>query len=644
MPIQTVQMFARPITRDDDLRLIRVIHLGNLYYRRLAEIENDLRQKIRALGQEYESIRETLQQLQELSPEDRRGQVGDQLRTQLKAAAKRRSADPEYRARAESLNKEMFDQKRRARSQSGLAPGAWGTYQRIEQHHEFACGMTHWSDDVNPHRPVGVGQVAVHVQGRTVTHDDLLDHNWNYCQIDPDLYALGRSHEGYAQRSTGPGDWGPSRSMNRPETKPAERLREIRIRCDSHGRTPIWARLHLYDAGKIPPGKISWIWAQRARIGQRFRWKITIVVETPSPIHAPMPTADLVGVDLRCGRRVDGGRLVAHAAGSDGEQYSLILQDVQKTTRGNRTRSTGCVDSGKVADLRSIRDKCLNETIDKIRAFTAELPEGHPIREEARHAHAWRRWGRVAAFTRRLSLAAQVPLADPPPPALTALPVPFPREWDPTPPAPSPGPESEGQILPQDKIDAGQALVIDLQATLKQNRHLEQWQTFQSQKLSRRAHKQIQQWCAMLAGKYGTIAFENLSIKDLKEESTPLGHVVARGIQAMSPGHVRRAAEQCANKRGRGFFKVDYRNTTRTCASCGHLRNTDLALDLVACERCGAVSPPWVTAAANILRRASDELRAQHAAMLADESPTTSPRRVLNRRNRKRKEPEIARE
>jgi hypothetical protein len=361
MPIQTIQMFARPISREDDQQLIRVIQLGNLYYRRLAEIENEFRQATRTLGQAYEGIGPLLQQIQELPPAERKGEAGDRLRTALKDAARRRSADPDYRARASDLTQAMHDAKRRARGESGLAPGAWGTYQRIEQHHEFACNMTHWSEDIDPRRPTGIGQVAVHVQARNVTYDDLLEHNWNYCQIDTDRYALGRSVDGYARRSTGPGDWGPSRSMDKPETMPAARMREIRIRCDSNGRMPIWARMHLLDTQKIPPGgKISWIWAQRDRVGLRFRWKLTVVVETQGPISAPSPTAEIVAVDLRCGRRVDGGRLLAHAAGSDGAQYSLILPDARAATRGSRTRSAGCIDPGPMPEHRDLEDPRLH--------------------------------------------------------------------------------------------------------------------------------------------------------------------------------------------------------------------------------------------------------------------------------------------
>jgi transposase len=181
-----------------------------------------------------------------------------------------------------------------------------------------------------------------------------------------------------------------------------------------------------------------------------------------------------------------------------------------------------------------------------------------------------------------------------------------------------------------------------LHPILKQDRHLYHWQAHYETKLVRRTRARVQQWCAMLTNKYAAIGFEDLSIKDLKEQDTPLGHVVARGIQAMAPGRVRQAAEQAANKRSRTFLKVDYRNTTRACATCGNLRDGDLAADLITCERCGTSSPPWVTAATNILHRASEELQATRAALLEGELLTGTKKRTLLRRNRKKKPGEVA--
>lgn len=706
MGIQTLKMFARPVSAEDERSLLRVIRLGNLYYRNLALIENRRRQEIRALGAQFEGIGDLVQRLRDLPAEERKGEVGDALRAEIDAAAKRRRKDPAYRESVAQIIKRHEDEKRSARGASGLAPGAWGTYQHVEQAHDMACESTHWGEDVDPHVSLDCGAIAVHAQGdRIVTTPDLFESAWGFAQIDPEPYALGRSWSGFCARSAGPGDWGPSHSHDRP---PAPRMRELRIRCDSTGRAPVWSRLHLLIPDEIPAGRVLWVRVHRHRSGLRHRWSAHVVLDRIGPVRAPRPTGgiagEIVGVDLRCGRRVEGGHLLAHAVGDDGAQHSLIIPDVRVVQHPTRTESHGCVDaSGKIDSIRSIRDRTLLEVAREIRAFCDQLPEAHSLREEAKFSHLWKRWGRVATFARRLQVAIDLPSVesdtsarvsqtiDPETPdhadtsarvsqtldermvdeetsalaksdvveseisarvsqtldeaddidpdaftrvsqTLDSLAVQQSPALDPL----RRDPEAPPDPIPESLRETARAFSLHLEARLKQDRHLYHWESSQREKLVRRTIGRIRQWCAMLAERYEAIAFEDLSIKKLKEQPGILGKIVARGVQDLGPGRVREIAQQAAHKRARVFLKVDARGTTRDCDRCGHPRAADLAPDLVACERCGHESPPWVTAANNILARARVDLASERAALLAREEDPAAEERRRKRRTRKK--------
>lgn len=644
MGILTIKYDAEPASLDDELVLCKIIRLGGLHYRRLASIENQHREAMKALEQSdpvmsdlFTRLREAADtdaepivsamrvRRKELSLSEANDPVMIGLRNRLDKAVKddpvmidlstrleeeevdveaissamdvrRRELEPtlalaivarrtalapalaltqDYRNAVKVLYDQVYAEKKRARDEAGLS-GSWATYQLVEEAHDTSRSTTAWPKGLSTFTPVDEGAVAVHSQGkRIITRDNLFACDWSFAQIDPEPYGLGhrepaglvdgRWMPGHAARAMDENDRG------RAGWRGAARYRELRIRVDSQGRAPVWARMHVLmlpgpskvRSGKtleIPKGKITWIRVHRRRVGIRYQWSVQIVVDAEERPARGTPTAELVAIDLRCGRRVEGGRLLAYAIGSDGEHHKLVIPD-HRLVDG---RSRGVVDyeRDKPAELASIRDNALNNFLPLLRDYRESLPEDHWIREELSHVHAWRSWGRVGGFFSR---------------------------W-------------RGNRFPGDE-----AFYERVEQALKRDRHLLSWQAHAGSKRQHRIRGAVDQWTALLVKSYGTIAIEDLKIKSLvrpDNKEDRLAHVLAQRVQVLAPGHLRDTLKRFAKAWGRGYLVVSSVDMTRTCDHCGAQRQMN-AGDIIKCEACGRSSPPWVSAAKNILRRAS---------------------------------------
>jgi len=112
-----------------------------------------------------------------------------------------------------------------------------------------------------------------------------------------------------------------------------------------------------------------------------------------------------------------------------------------------------------------------------------------------------------------------------------------------------------------------------------------------------------------LVGQYDEICVEDLNVREMVEDSeskTLRKHILHSNLSKFM-SHLSYKAERA----GRRVMKVDPRNTSKTCARCGHVKkDLTLADRVFVCPKCGWVADRDYNASLNVLRAGSGLPRA----------------------------------
>lgn len=149
--------------------------------------------------------------------------------------------------------------------------------------------------------------------------------------------------------------------------------------------------------------------------------------------------------------------------------------------------------------------------------------------------------------------------------------------------------------------------VPDLIAWAKQDRHLHDWEDHNRAKLVRQVAGVTRQWAAEIANRYGVIAIENISTKEIREGDDLHASIAGRAAR-FAPGFVLEALKHAGTKRGCRVVVVEQSMTTRACTACNTEHSVGAPL-LTTCPSCGVIDDQDRRAAQNIAARAKEPLR-----------------------------------
>lgn len=344
-----------------------------------------------------------------------------------------------------------------------------------------------------------------------------------------------------------------------PARERPEEHRVLRFRVGSEGRAPVWAEVRVTAHRPLPQDAVvKWVQVVRTRTAGRDRWGVRFTLEagaSPSRVGLPM-----VALDLGWRRLPGVGVRVAYGVGTDGNSFQLVLPE--EVVSGWK----------KACDLRSIRDKMLNEVLEVLCDFRRANVEMLPawFRERTQHAHAWRSPARLAALA---------------------------RAW-------------KGQRFEGD--GAAFARVWEWQGG-RGDRHLWTWEANQRRGVLARRDDLYAKFAALLCRRYGSVVVEDF---DLTSPGIGRAPVAEKGTADLgsphrvlgAPGRLRERIRTTAAREGVGVLTLPAANTTRRCHACGLVRAFPAAEELHhRCSGCGAEWDQDENAARNLLAAALRE-------------------------------------
>ena len=103
-----------------------------------------------------------------------------------------------------------------------------------------------------------------------------------------------------------------------------------------------------------------------------------------------------------------------------------------------------------------------------------------------------------------------------------------------------------------------------------------------------------------LVNRYGLIVFEDLDIKGMQAKGN---RAINRGIADVAWNQLVTFTGSKAEEAGRSVIRVDPRNTSQMCSSCGQIVKKDLHVRVHSCPHCGLVISRDLNASLNILAR-----------------------------------------
>ena len=126
------------------------------------------------------------------------------------------------------------------------------------------------------------------------------------------------------------------------------------------------------------------------------------------------------------------------------------------------------------------------------------------------------------------------------------------------------------------------------------------------QKINNRRNDFLHKESRKLVGKYETLVFEDLHIKDMVREKP--WHNLNRTILDSSWGQFVRFCSYKAEYAGGKVIKVNPKNTSKMCSKCGTIVDKDLSCRIHSCPHCGLTIDRDLNAALNILRLGQQSL------------------------------------
>jgi hypothetical protein len=330
----------------------------------------------------------------------------------------------------------------------------------------------------------------------------------------------------------------------------------LRVGSAGPGRAPVWATFWAILHRPLPgDGRIMWAWAQRRRLGTRWRWELCLALESmafgaPPRVSGPQHTAC---INLGWRLLPSGDIRVGYLVGSDGEKRELTLPRIIRDKLDH-------ADS-----LRAIRDR----NLDAVKAALANvdwsgLPE--ELRTQAATLQQWKSHERLTRFI---------------------------REWS----------RITGEVPAEIAWISDAFTVAD--AWRRQNRHLYQWEAHERSKAFGRRLDYYRQIATTIARQYTTVRVNKIDLRTFQQLRGDPAHDQEpaqrqqRTIAALA--ELRSALQLCCSNNGATFVEAPAVNITVTCHVCSGQCTWDRAAELVhVCEHCGAEWDQDENAARNI--------------------------------------------
>lgn len=326
----------------------------------------------------------------------------------------------------------------------------------------------------------------------------------------------------------------------------------FRVGSDASGG-PVWAEIPIVLHRPLPEdARIKWAHLIRERIATHERWKVQFVLERERWDKEDLATDGRVGIDVGWRIKEDGSLRVAVWKGSDGQEGELALD----------ARWLGGVK--KVRDLQSIRSKNLDAMKDAFGPLAKALAWPEALKERIQGHGLWKSPARFAAFAIAWRAA-----------------------------------RFEGDVAAFELLEAWR----------KQDKHLYEYERNLLDRLLARRLDLYRVFAAKLRRMYKTAVIEKLDLRDFHE--LPAGEADPHAAEKALKEHVRDAGLSfliAQIKAGMAeTIEADPKDTTRRCASCGHVQDFDQAKIEHTCVACGVTWDQDMNAATNLLRMAGQE-------------------------------------
>jgi len=369
----------------------------------------------------------------------------------------------------------------------------------------------------------------------------------------------------------------------------------VDLRVGSHpDRKPIFARFPLTLHRPIPKDAvIKWAYVVRKRVGRHYEWRFQLTLESERFRACPVAIGEgTCAIDLGWRRLFD----------AQGVQVGLrvgYLVDEHGHEREIRVPDDLLTGMAKVHDLASIRDKEFETARDRLAAWLLD-----------RETPAWmaERVGSLAQWRAPRKLASLVD-------AWTGI------DWDAWRVARAEGkkcnPSDFGSTA--NRIDGDGPILAVLQAWARQDRHLQNWEEHQRDRLIAHRREVWRVIAAELTARYATILIESGSNHDTSMKLTEVdgweqpapedgdpsdGREQRRMSRLAAPGELRAEILKAAPKRGARVEAEQAADSTKACAWCGSVEAFDAAASIEhTCSSCIRTWDQDANAARNLLHR-----------------------------------------
>lgn len=418
----------------------------------------------------------------------------------------------------------------------------WGTYLLIEA----AVKQASRKADPVHRRWNGNGRVGVQIQGGLpVAAAFGGDTRLQIDPVPPETYTGSRSQR---------------RKLSRTK---------VRMRVGSNGRAPVWAQFSVILHRPMPKdGLIKWAWAQRRKVGTRWRWELQLVIESESWDNKESRGSGVCAIDIGWRlRRSENGLRVGYIVDEGGRDEELLLPQV-------------ILDKLAYSDhLRSINDR----NFDEVRAQLSQWIEGRVVpawlTERLKHMARWRSRDKLVRVVRRWATH---------------------------------------------RFGGDEEIFAVVESWRRQERHLYQWEASQRDKTLKRRREHYRLLATEICRRYDTVVLEDIDLRQLarraeadEEESMHEAARLQRTRASLS--EFRDALRLAASNNGARIVLVPAPHTTTECHVCKNDCSKDAgwnpADNLVhTCTVCGTKWDQDSNAAHNMLAAYRDGSSKSHAA------------------------------
>jgi hypothetical protein len=373
-------------------------------------------------------------------------------------------------------------------------------------------------------------------------------------------------------------------------------------------RSPIFARFPVTLHRPLPKDAvIKWAYVVRKRVGRHYEWRFQFTIE--SETFRPCPVAIGEGacaIDLGWRRLFD----------DDGNQVGLrVGYVVDETGREREILAPDHLVSGmaKVYDIAAIRDKEFDAARDRLVAWLGDRATPEWMSDRVAGLAQWRAPKKLAA------------LVD----AWAGI------DWNAWRASRATGKKCNPSDFSSttNRVDGDKTILSSLQSWARQDRHLQNWEEHQRDRLIAHRRETWRVVAAELTGRYATILIENgktkfarsindrdklpeidgcMKLPDIEgwerpapEDGDPSdGRDQRRMSRLAAPGELRAEILKAAPKRGAHVEVEETADSTRECAWCSAVEPFDAATSVKhCCSSCDRIWDQDANACRNLLHR-----------------------------------------